>query len=232
MVNTEQPQTKASLKNQGNVSKVKETKKTEAPKVKTEVAKEKVAPLPTGMTSKDGGLGVPQNTELGKTKTEDKPETEIKEKKEEKKKQPIKKVKKEEVVINSKSVPISTKYSTSICKFIKGKRIGDAIRDLEEVTVLRKAVPMKGEIPHRKGKIMSGRFPKRAAKEFIVLLKGLAGNANNHEIDEPVITEAIANKASRPYGRFGRWQRKRTHITIKAREKKVKLKENKEKKEN
>ena len=72
---------------------------------------------------------------------------------------------------------------------------------------------------------MSGRFPKRAAKEFIVLLKSLLGNANNHEMNDPIIFEAMSNKASRPYGRFGRWQRKRTHITIKAREKKVKLKE-------
>ncbi len=157
-------------------------------------------------------------------KTEEiKPETKANDKKEDKKsKQPSKKVKKEEVVVNARSVPVSTKYAISICKFIKKKRIGDAIRDLEKVVILKKAVPMKGEIPHRKGKIMSGRFPQRAAKEFIVILKSLAGNATNHDIDEPVISEAIANKAQKPFGRFGRWQRKRTHITLKAREMKEK----------
>ncbi len=241
MVNTEQPQTKAALKNQGAVAKVKETnaphgvpptaeggkkpvdKKIEEPKEKVvpptaERDKTKTEAKKTEIENKPAHAGVPPTAEGGKAKVEEKKD---------KKKQPIKKIKKEEVVINAQSVHASTKYSISICKFIKGKRIGDAIRDLEAVAVLKKAVPMKGEIPHRKGKIMSGRFPQRAAKEFIVLLKSLAGNANNHEINEPVITEAISNKAAQPFGRFGRWKRKRTHVTIKAREKKVKLKEKK-----
>ena len=109
----------------------------------------------------------------------------------------------------------------AICKFIKGKTIEDAQKYLEEVTRVKKAIPMKGEIPHRKGKMMSGRFPVNAAKQFIVLLKSLAGNSTMNSIDDPVIVEAIANKAPRPYGRFGSWQRKRTHIKLVAREKKV-----------
>jgi ribosomal protein L22 len=146
----------------------------------------------------------------GEKKTEDKKEM----------KKPAKKVKKDEVVVNGKSVPVSTKYSMAICRFIKHKTIEKAIKDLEEVIALRKAVPMKGEIPHRKGKMMSGRFPKRAAASFIMLLKSLLGNANNHDLDDPVISEAIANLASRPYGRRG-IKRKRTHITLKARNKKL-----------
>lgn len=145
-------------------------------------------------------------------------------KKPEKKKKEIKKVKKSEVVVNGKSLPISTKYAMAICKFVKNKEIETAIRDLEQVLMFKKAVPMKGEIPHRKGKIMSGRFPKKATENFIVLLKSLMGNANNHELNEPVIAEAIANIAQRPYGRFGRVRKKRTHVTLKAREKKSKEK--------
>lgn len=141
-----------------------------------------------------------------------------------------KKVKKEEVYVNAKSVPVSTKYAISICKFVKGKRIGDAIRDLEQVALLKKSVPMKGEYPHRKGKgISSGKFPQRAAKHFIILLKSLAGNANNHEIIEPIIVEAYANWAPAPRGRFGRFRRKRTHVTIKAAE--MRVKENKKSEE-
>ncbi|HPD81717.1 MAG TPA: uL22 family ribosomal protein [Candidatus Pacearchaeota archaeon] len=163
-------------------------------------------------------------------KTEIKEETtkenqKVEEKKEEKTeiKKPTKKLKKEEVEVNAKSVPISTKYAISLCKFVKGKRTGDAIRDLEQVILLKKAVPMKGEYAHRKGKGMSGgKFPQRAARSFLVLVKSLAGNANNHEIDVPIITEAIANQASMPYGRFGRVRRKRTHIMLKAREMKIK----------
>ncbi len=146
-------------------------------------------------------------------------------------KKTVKKIKKEEVYVNATSVPVSTKYAMNICKFVKGKRIGDAIRDLEQVTMLKKAIPMKGEYAHKKGKGMSsGRYPQRAAKHFIVLLKSLAGNANNHEILEPIIVEARANWAPAPRGRFGRVRRKRTHITLRAVEMKIKENKNKEKK--
>ena len=145
-------------------------------------------------------------------------------KKEEKK--PEKKItkpkkKRTEAIVNSRSVPVSTKKARDVCKFIKRKSIKNAIKELEEVMQKRKAVPMKGEIPHRKGKIMSGGFPINTAKQFIVLLKGLAGNAEVNEVDNPIITEAIANKASAPFGRFGRWKRKRTHIKLVAKEKKT-----------
>jgi ribosomal protein L22 len=103
--------------------------------------------------------------------------------------------------------------------------------------MLKKSIPMKGEYAHKKGpgKIASGagKYPVQASEHFISLLKTLAGNATNHDILNPVITFAMANNAQAPRGRFGRWKRKRTHITIKARElkeKKAKKKENKESK--
>lgn len=176
-----------------------------------------------------------ENTNETPTKEkEETKKTEDKKTKDEKKeiKKSVKKIKKEEVYVNAKSVPVSTKYAMSICKFIKGKRIGDAIRDLEQVMLLKKAVPMKGEYSHRKGKGMSGgAFPQRAAGYFIVLLKSLAGNANNHEINEPIIVEARANWAPAPRGRFGRVKRKRTHITLRAIEMKIKDKKNKKSEE-
>ena len=146
-------------------------------------------------------------------------------------KEPNKKIKqivkkKDEAIVNGKSLPISTKYSMAICKFIKKKPIEKAIGDLEEVLKFKKAVPMKGEIPHRKGEIMSGRYPINAVKEFIRLLKNLLANSNTNGLEEPIIAQAIPNKASRPYGRFGSIKRKRTHVKIIAKEKN-KLKEKK-----
>jgi ribosomal protein L22 len=143
-----------------------------------------------------------------------------------KEKKPVKKVeekkiKKTEAVVNVTGLPISTKYASSICKFIKYKKINDAISDLEQVIAKKKAVPMKGEIPHRKGRIMSGRFPKKASENFIVLLKSLLGNANANGLDEPIIVEAIPNMGARPFGRFGKVKRKRTHVRIKVIEKKL-----------
>lgn len=151
---------------------------------------------------------------------------EKKEEKKEEKKPQKNKIKRSEALMNSYNVPVSTKKSMAICKFIKGKTIESAQKYLEEVTKERKVIPMKGEIPHRKGRIMSGRYPVNTAKHFIPLLKSLAGNATMNGIDDPIIVEAVANKAPRPYGRFGMWKRKRSHIKLIAREKKpTKLKE-------
>lgn len=139
------------------------------------------------------------------------------------------KVKKDSAKAYGNSMPVSTKVAAAICKFIKNKTPKKAIEDLGEVVMLKKAVPMKGEIPHRKGKIMSGRFPKRAAEGFLVIVKNLASNADQNDMEAPVIVEAIANKAQRPYGKGGRWKRKRTHVTLTVKEKKVN-KQNKKKK--
>jgi len=142
---------------------------------------------------------------------------------EEKKKTPIVKkqiVKKDEAVVNGVSLPLSTKKSVAICKFIRGKTIDKAIADLEEVEKLKKAIPMRGEIPHQKGKgMMSGRYMTKSVEHFIKLLNNLKANSNVNGIEEPIIAEAIPNRASRPRGRFGAWKRKRTHIFIKAVEK-------------
>ncbi len=147
-------------------------------------------------------------------------------KKEDKKEEKKKETKREEpktrkvAFVNVKNIPISTKHSIAVCDFIKGKQIEDAIKDLGAVLKLRKAVPMKGEIPHRKGKgMMSGRFPKNASEKFVKILKSLSANANHGGIEEPVIFEAVANLGERPYGRFGSVRKKRTHLLIKARSK-------------
>ncbi len=137
------------------------------------------------------------------------------------------KVKRDYAIVNGKSLPISTKDAVAICRFIKNKKISKAIEDLEQVSNLKKPIPMRGEIPHRKGKIMSGRFPVNSSKKIIMLLKSLQGNATMHEIENPRIVQAIANTAQRPFGRFG-IKRKRTHVTIKAME--IKKTEQKNKK--
>lgn len=205
-VNTEKPQSLAAKKQERVVK---------TPKQKVEVSK---APVKEKDEKKVDAAKAP----------EVKPET----KQEEKPTQPIVKKevkKKDEVSVRGVNLPISTKYSMAICKFIKNKTINNAIADLEQVVVLKKAVPMKGEIPHRKGKIMSGRFPKKAGEHFIKLLKSLRANAINHEIEAPVITEAIANIGARPYGRFGSVRRKRTHVKIVARTEKEMVKKSKKK---
>lgn len=146
----------------------------------------------------------------------EKPE-EVKEKPKAKKTKEI--PKKEEAVARGVNLHASKKQCVYICTFIKNKPIDRAIADLQSVIALKKAVPFKGEIPHRKGDIMSGRYPVKAAGYFINLLKALKGNAlvNGLEIDKTRITTASANWASRPQRRGGT-AAKRTHILLKARE--------------
>lgn len=175
---------------------------------------------------------VPVGTPVKKTEEKKTEETKTEsngEKKKETKKQPVKKIKKEFAVVNADNARISTVYAIEICRFLKGKRIGDAIRDLEDVIAKKKYVPMRGEYGHKhgKGKFASGagKYPVNASKEFIVLLKSLAGNANANDMDEPYVAEAIANNAQRPRGRFGKWERKRCHVKLIAKE--MKIKENK-----
>lgn len=129
------------------------------------------------------------------------------------------KPKRTKAVVNAFNLPISTKHSAAICRFIKRKKIQEAVKDLELVANLKKPIPMKGEIPHRKGRMMSGRFPEKAARQFIILLKSLSSGSAYHGLENPIIAEAVANIGYRPFGRRG-IRRKRTHIRIVAEEKK------------
>ncbi len=142
--------------------------------------------------------------------------TEVKEEKKKKMERP----KKHEAVAYGDALPISKKHGMYICSFIRGKKIDSAIANLQEVLKFKKAVPFKGEIPHRKGKgMMSGRYPISASKQFITLLKGLKGNVivNGMDLDKTVIAEASSSWASRPARRDSR-KGKRSHIILKARE--------------
>ena len=153
------------------------------------------------------------------TKTEaGKEETKTGQKPEEKKKAEQKKVKKELAFIKMSGLPISTKHSIALCRFIKGKTIERALEEMEKVAGGKLAVRMKGEIPHRHGiGMMSGRYPINAAKIFVKVLKSLEGNASVSGINEPVITLASASWGSRPMKRGG-MKFKRTYLYIEARE--------------
>lgn len=158
-------------------------------------------------------------------------------KKEESSKKPDKKItqkksNKKEAVVNVKNLPISAKKSAAICSFILGKEIEKAIEELEEVLFKRKVIPMKGEIPHQRGKgIMSGRYPVKTADYFVKLLKSLNSNAISNGLDSPlIITKAVSNIGSRPRGRFGAHRKKRTHVYLEVKNKELAKAQNKIKK--
>ncbi len=152
-------------------------------------------------------------TKKQEIKQENKPE----EKKEETKKKVVEvsKIKKTEALVKGLNLSISTKQSIAICNFIRNKNIEKAILELEDAAKMKIAIPMRGEIPHKKG-IMSGRYPVKSIKEFIRLLKSLKSNAIANELElEKVKIACMANVAARPYRRFGRKRFKRTNVEVK-----------------
>ena len=123
--------------------------------------------------------------------------------------------KKNEAVVNGRNLSMGIKHAMALCNYIRGKEIDTAIAMVDEVVHMRKAIPMRGEIPHRHG-MMSGRYPVKAAGIMIVLLKSLKSNAIQHELElEKFKIFAMPNVAPRPYKKFGAGRFKRTHITIK-----------------
>ena len=149
------------------------------------------------------------------TKTEEKKEetTETKTVKTEVKKEKF--VAKEKAVASGYSLRISCKNSMAVCNVIRGKSPEWAVERLEDVLKGKRAIPMSGrEVPHQKGNGLSGaRYPRNATQEMIKLLKQLNANAMVNGIENPVITLAKANIASRPFKSHGR-KAKRTHIEL------------------
>lgn len=100
---------------------------------------------------------------------------------------------------------------------------------LQRVLEKKEAVPavrFRQDIPHRPGRISSGRYPQKATKTILSLLNAAQANAENKGLDAQnlVVKTIIANKASRPYrtGRIRGIRARRTHIQIIVEEKEIK----------
>ena len=78
-----------------------------------------------------------------------------------------------------KELHISKKHAHEISTAITGMKVGVAKKFLEDVTELKRAVPYKRfvkSVPHRKG-MCTGRYPQKAAKEFLKVLENAQNNA-------------------------------------------------------
>jgi large subunit ribosomal protein L22 len=124
---------------------------------------------------------------------------------------------------SAKNISVSTKHSAEICKSLRYKNVSYAKRFLEEVAELKRAVPFKRynkNVAHKKG-MMAGRFPQKAAKEMLALIKSAESNAQFKGLDTSnlKIIKLLANKASIPLtgGRHRRGT-KRTHLEIEVKE--------------
>jgi large subunit ribosomal protein L22 len=120
-----------------------------------------------------------------------------------------------------KELRISRKHAHEIATAIKGMKLDTARKFLEDVSVLKRAVPYRRyvkNIPHRKG-MCTGRYPQKAAKEFLKLLKNIESNATYKGLDpEDMRITHIATKKGHTFrGSFPRAQGRATpknHETV------------------
>ena len=115
---------------------------------------------------------------------------------------------------------ISSKDAIEIANFIRYRDLGKAKKLLENVIIKKVAVPMRRfnkDTGHRPG-IGPGRYPLKAAQEFLSLLLSAEANAKFKNIDTEklYLYKVIANKGARSYrtGRMRRRLGKSTNLEI------------------
>jgi len=130
------------------------------------------------------------------------------------------------------NIDISTKQSVEISRNLRYRSTTYAKQLLEQVVAMKKAIPYRRfihDIGHRAG-MSTGRYPQKAAKHFLRLVKSVEANAQAKglNIASLKITKILANKASIPQT-GNRWHRgtKRTHVEIEVQEMASKKPENK-----
>lgn len=123
----------------------------------------------------------------------------------------------------------SPKHSMNIARAIKGMKVPDAKRYLEEVIKMRRAVPFlihRRKIKHRKG-MCSGAYPQKAARFILRVLENAENNAEYKGMDPSnmIISHISAYKGReiegimpRAYGRATKKNEQTTNIEIVLRE--------------
>jgi len=148
-------------------------------------------------------------------------------------------MKMEKATLNVKNLPISTKHSIEICRFIRDMGLQKAKSVLANVVELKQAVPFvrhNMNVGHKAG-MSSARFPTKASKHILDLLKSVEHNAIKDGLSKDlVISHISADKGVRQWhnGRQRRRKTKSTNIRIILEEfkrelpKKKKIKQDKE----
>ncbi len=112
---------------------------------------------------------------------------------------------------SGRNLNISRKHAVEIMREIRGMRLNDAMRLLEDVIALKRPIPFKRfkrNVGHRRelqGR-KSGRYPQKAAKHILKVLQNLKANAEDKGLDPNRIRiiHAVAHKGPRRYKRVPR----------------------------
>jgi len=124
-----------------------------------------------------------------------------------------------------KEMPISPKMSREICGMIRGMKVEVAVRMLEEVIDLKRPVPLKRfnkRVSHKPG-VGPGRYPQKAARAILTVVKGASSNAEYKGLDtsEMIITtvsaslgRTIPGHMPRAHGRATQWDQQTVNIEV------------------
>lgn len=124
------------------------------------------------------------------------------------------------------NLPVSSKHCIELSRNLRYKTTVEAKKLLEGVLSYKKALPFYRfvhDIGHRQG-VGSGRYPQKATKEFMHLVKAVEANAQAKGMNTAnlKIIKILANRAAAPQtGNRHRRGTKRTHLEIEVREKKA-----------
>jgi large subunit ribosomal protein L22 len=94
-----------------------------------------------------------------------------------------------------KELHISRKHAHEISSAIKGMKVNIARGFLENVVLLKQAVPYKRyvkAVPHKRG-MCTGRYPQKAAKEFLKVLLNAQSNARYKGFDSDNLRIKLVN---------------------------------------
>ncbi len=88
-------------------------------------------------------------------------------------------------VASLRDVDVSYKEMVELLDVIRGKKLSEARRILEDIIEMRRPVPFKrhyGKVGHRRG-MGPGRYPVKAAKKVLALLDNVENNAEFKGLD-------------------------------------------------
>ncbi|WP_434731833.1 50S ribosomal protein L22 [Thermogladius sp. KZ2Tp1] len=132
-------------------------------------------------------------------------------------------------------IPVSIKYMREVVSVIRGMKLEDAKKLLENVVKLKEPIPFRryhGKVSHRRGLAdkygwPAGRYPVKAAKFLLELLENVEANAENKGLDKDklVIIHIAAHKGvtlkrymPRAFGRATPKFRRTTNVEVVVRE--------------
>ncbi|MFH1506421.1 MAG: 50S ribosomal protein L22 [archaeon] len=125
----------------------------------------------------------------------------------------------------ARDIPISRKVGIEISNHLRGRSTERAKIILENVIALKEAIPYKrftNGVGHRKGNMASGRYPIKAATEFLKLIKMAETNAQDKGLALDLnIIHLSTQKAAQQfhYGRQRRRLVKKAHVELVVQEK-------------